>query len=547
MIRIFLAALLVPVLVTTPALCHAGAGQTNPSPTPTPPPPASSAPAKTPAHPMSKAERKQLLDAVDPMTEFVSKDSALPIHHPVKRRLIARSEVSKYLNSRMKDDESAKRLQRSSLVLKKFGLLPRDFDLGPFLISLLTEQIAGYYDTKTETINLLDWVPAEEQKPVLAHELTHALQDQSLIASGFDGHPANLEKWGDSGVHGVARTVADDREHVATDELEDSREAVAEGQAMVVYFDDAMRSSGRTLADVPITTSLLDSEATDDTKSSPVLAKAPLVLRESLLFPYSAGLHFEHVLLLRRGKPGAFASVLQHPPSTSYEVLNPDRFLAHTPVPSLTLPDVHPLLDPDFEPYDVGALGELDTRIFAEVLGATNDADRFASAWLGGAYYAAQRRSASPAEKATTGSLVLLYQSRWRSASAARAFAALYTTGLHHRFPSVTRRPADELPELSSSPSTSPTTSQDTAEQIYTTPEGDAVLFRSGANLLIAEGLPLPLARQLRPLFTTLDASGPIQQAATAPASPSLTAPLRHLLHTTPATLRSVSPSLLSQ
>ena len=524
MTRLHLAAFLAVALASA-----AAPGQTNPAPTPTPPPPVSSDAAKTPARPMSKAERRQLLSAVDAMTDFVSKDSALPVHHPVKRRLIGRAEVTKYLNSRMKDDESAKRLQRSSLVLKKFGLLPRNFDLGPFLVSLLTEQIAGFYDTKTETINLLDWVPAEEQKPVLAHELTHALQDQSLIFSGFDGHPANLEKWGDSGVHGTARTVADDRQHIATDELEDSREAVAEGQAMVVYFDDALRASGKTLADVPPTTSLLDSEATDDTKSSPVLAKAPLVLRESLLFPYSAGLHFEHVVLLRKGKTGAFADVLQHPPSTSWEVLNPDRFLAHAPVPTLTFPDVHPLLDPDFEPYDVGALGELDTRIFAEVLGATNDADRFSNAWAGGLYYAAQRRSATPAEKAATGSLVLLYQSRWRTPASARAFAALYTTGLHHRFASATRRPTDELPELNNAP--------DTAEQIYTTPEGDVVLFRSGPNLLIAEGLPLALARQLRPLFTSLDPSGPIQQAAATPALPSLTAAVRHLLHPAPATL----------
>ena len=66
------------------------------------------------------------------------------------------------------------------LVLKKFGLLPRDFDLGKFLVVLLKEQVAGYYDPKTKTVNLLDWLGADQQKPVLAHELTHALQDQSF-------------------------------------------------------------------------------------------------------------------------------------------------------------------------------------------------------------------------------------------------------------------------------------------------------------------------------------------------------------------------------
>ena len=50
---------------------------------------------------------------------------------------------------------------------------------------LLKEQVAGYYDPKTKTVNLLDWLGADQQKPVLAHELTHALQDQSF----------NLEKY----------------------------------------------------------------------------------------------------------------------------------------------------------------------------------------------------------------------------------------------------------------------------------------------------------------------------------------------------------------
>jgi hypothetical protein len=63
--------------------------------------------------------------------------------------------------------------------------LPRNFDLSNFLVAMLREQVAGYYDEKTKTVNLLNWLDAEQQKPVLAHELTHALQDQSF----------GLEKW----------------------------------------------------------------------------------------------------------------------------------------------------------------------------------------------------------------------------------------------------------------------------------------------------------------------------------------------------------------
>ena len=135
----------------------------------------------TPAKPQPKEETKitpheaeELFHSVDEILAFDSQHTGLAIKKEVKRRLTSRDEVVAYLTKHMKD-EDVKRLRRSELVLKKFGLLPRDFDLEKLLVALLREQIAGYYDPKTKTVNLLDWVPIEEQEPVMAHELTHAL------------------------------------------------------------------------------------------------------------------------------------------------------------------------------------------------------------------------------------------------------------------------------------------------------------------------------------------------------------------------------------
>ncbi|MGB8008103.1 MAG: hypothetical protein WCF48_13320, partial [Terriglobales bacterium] len=124
---------------------------------------------------VSPKEAKELFRSVDEILEFASQDTGLPIDHKVKRRLTKRDEVQSYIQKSMKEDKDAKRLERSSVVLKKFGLIPRDFDLPKFLVVMLREQVAGYYDVKTKTVNLLNWVDAESQKPVLAHELTHAL------------------------------------------------------------------------------------------------------------------------------------------------------------------------------------------------------------------------------------------------------------------------------------------------------------------------------------------------------------------------------------
>ncbi len=110
------------------------------------------------------------------------------------------------------------------------------------MLALLTEQIAGFYDNKTKTVNLLDWIQPEEQKPVLAHELTHALQDQKV----------GLTKWSDVSLNGdIAqrwRTITSICRWMRRRRL---ASAVAEGQAMAVFIDYTLRSTGKTLADAP--------------------------------------------------------------------------------------------------------------------------------------------------------------------------------------------------------------------------------------------------------------------------------------------------------
>jgi len=393
-------------------------------------------PAKKAATKITPEQAKELFKSVDPILAFASKDSKLPIDHPVKPKLISREEVTRYLRAQFDKDEGTKRLERSELVLKKFGLLDRDFHLRPFLITLLTEQIAAFYDDKTKMVNLLDWIEPEEQKPVLAHELTHALQDQKV----------DLSKWSDTEAKGVAQNVHEDNEHLQVDESDTAREAVTEGQAMVVFIDYSIRSTGKTLADAPEMGDKLK-ELTEDTSGSPVLARAPLLLQQALLFPYGEGLSFEQAVLVKGGRDAAFSGMLARPPSSSFEILHPEAYIARTPVPVLQLPDIHPLLDAEYTPYDVGVMGELDVRILAELFGGTQIAAALAPAWRGGIYYAAQRKAASAAEKETTASLGLIYYSKWANPDSARSFVRLYANQLPRKDSGVAERKKDEADE----------------------------------------------------------------------------------------------------
>ena len=441
-----------------------------------------------PQAPMTKEQAKELFRSVDEILSFVSSDTKLPIEHSVKRKLISRDEVTKYLRQKFDEDESARRMERSELVLKKFGLLDRDFHLRPFLLSLLTEQIAGFYDNKTKTVNLLDWIEPDEQKPVLAHELTHALQDQKV----------GLTKWSDVSLNDISHNVQDDNRHLQVDEAETAREAVAEGQAMAVFIDYTLRPTGKTLADAPPGLAERMKDTVNDTSGSPILARAPLLLQESLLFPYSEGLNFEQAVLLRGGKEAAFEGVLKNPPSSSFEIMHPEAYIARAPVPVLRLPDIHPLIDADYEPFDLGVMGELDVRILAELFGGREIAQGLAPDWNGGLYYAAQRKSATAAEKESTASLALFYHSQWKNADSARTFLRIYAAQIPRKYSKVSRRQQDEVGDN---------------EQVFSTSEGDVLLSISGRSVFVSEGFSLPLARKLRDSIASVQSEGPLRVA----------------------------------
>src|SRR5690242_2545073 len=233
--------------------------------------------AKPSEKPEAKTETKitpqqaqQLFRDVDTILEFSSKDTSLPVRHGVKRRLASREEVVEYLKKNMAEDKDVQRLRRTELVLKKFGLLPRDFDLQTFLVSLLEEQVAGYYDAKTKTVNLLDWVAPDLQRPVLAHELTHALQDQSF----------NLDKWLKKGSEDLDTKRDLKAADITKDENSEARQAVTEGQAMVVLIDYMLAPMHRTVANSPEVVQMMNDSMANGTADSKIYQNAPVFMKE---------------------------------------------------------------------------------------------------------------------------------------------------------------------------------------------------------------------------------------------------------------------------
>src|ERR1017187_3960646 len=450
-------------------------------------------------------QAKQLFSLVDQLIQFSSQETGLPVKSTVKRQLTTRTAVESYLNEKFQDDEGAKRLQRGEIVLKKFGMLDRDFDLKPFLLALLKEQIEAYYDSKTKTVNMLDWVDIDEQKPVLAHELTHALQDQHV----------DLEKWGDQTPSEVSTNYRDDVDHLAKDEVDTAREAVVEGQATAVMMDNILKPMGKSLIKDPEVVEFIKQQMTGS-DSSPVMARAPLLLSESLLFPYREGLSFEQDLWMDQGQAAAFTGALDRPPSSTWEIINPREFeKSKIPVVPL-MPDIHPLVDKLYKPYDIGQMGQLDLHILAEVLGGDNAARDLTPAWDGGIYWAGQRLSAgTAAEQASTKSISLFYMSAWKNAASARAFAQLYADALGRKYSGLRADVAAQR----SAPATLSTGSSEpeSQEQVFSTGEGPAVINTSCRVDFVAESFDLETARRLTSLILDAQGTGEMQQAEVKP------------------------------
>jgi hypothetical protein len=200
-------------------------------------------------------------------------------------------------------------------------------------------------------------------------------------------------------------------------------------------LDYVLAPSGQSVEKMPQVVDLMG-DSMDKGHDSPVFDSAPLLLQEELAFPYRQGMKFIKDLLVAGGKQLAYTGVLARMPQTTREVMEPKEYLAGHRVPPLLLPDFG-FLKKDYEPFDAGAIGELDVNILLRVLADNEAAKRLTPQWRGGAYYAAGRRGAKPPDKNSSAHIGLFYISRWATEEAAQDFAKTYAEALPKRYKSL--------------------------------------------------------------------------------------------------------------
>jgi hypothetical protein len=230
-------------------------------------------------------------------------------------------------------------------------------------------------------------------EPLLVHELVHAIQDQS-----FD-------------LGSISDPSFDNDQQVAA-------MAAIEGHATLVMFE--FQGSSLNLTEIYDFT---DNEARSDHTldeirlRSPVLASAPLVIQESLLFPYLYGVSFVESLWKQNpGRPAPFGSQL---PISTEQVLHPERFLSDPKDHPVALEIITPV---GWEKLYDDNLGELETGILLE----THTGSRVsAEGWDGDRYLLLDNGN---------GNRALVWVSIWDSESQRDRFVEALTPNLK-KFP----------------------------------------------------------------------------------------------------------------
>jgi hypothetical protein len=362
----------------------------------------------TPPSSNTKTSAADFAAAADEVLGQMSQITGLDLRSPLRKSLRSREEIRAHIIKEMNEEKNAAERYAGARSAEAFGLLPKGFDLESFMIDLLTEQIAGLYDPKAHEFYVADWIPIDDQRMVMAHELTHALEDQHF----------QIEAWVKA-----ARP---------NDDGELARESVLEGSAMVAMVEYLLQGSGRSLQDLPdIDPSMLIGDMAD----TPLLKKAPPFLKDALIFPYLDGLTFSAAVLKPSGWE-ALAGIFTRPPVSTQQIMHPGLYTSGKVPAPVSLPSMEKSLGADWVKLEENVMGEFGWKeVLKQFLGESR-AKPLSAAWNGDRYAVYEQKQ--------TKRLLLITRERLATQDQAQRFFGQYSEALekkHEQRSNLFRKP----------------------------------------------------------------------------------------------------------
>lgn len=277
---------------------------------------------------IQEAGQPDPLKMADEVLQLTAQIRGLQPKSPVTSSVKAKAELSQYLNEKVQKETDDKEILKEQSLLRILGLIPSTLDLKASALKMLTEQIAGLYDPDKKTLFIVAGFSPAEQRPVLVHELDHALQDQY-----FD-----LEK-----IMKNDRSLDDDDKVLA-------HKAVFEGDALVVMMLAISKRTFSQLPDLAMASQLLSnmSEVND----------TPMYLQETLQFPYGYGAAFLQKIWQKNPTWQSIDKIYSDLPSSTEQIMHPEKYYGERDEPK-----------PVNAEWIVGKLGSGWKIVYKNVLG----------------------------------------------------------------------------------------------------------------------------------------------------------------------------------
>jgi hypothetical protein len=300
------------------------------------------------------AQPTQIRQEARELVSIVAKLRGLSPKREVLMGVMSRREIMSEVRKRLARDYSEAEVLNETAILRRLGLLARHVDYKQAILALLTDQLAGFYDPDTRRLNVARWLPLPLQRPTLAHEICHALQDHH-----FD----------------LKRFVKPNREN---GDRQLARAALVEGDCTGVMLEYVLAPSG---VDLQSASGAIDQLIRGMLGSgSPAFRRAPRFLRETLTFPYLYGLKLIKDLRKTSGW-SAVDRLFARPPTTTEQLLHHDKLVKRERPRNLRVAPLPALAT--YRQIKRDVLGEFQLRLLLEQAVEPAVAAAAASGWDG--------------------------------------------------------------------------------------------------------------------------------------------------------------------
>ncbi len=385
----------------------------------------------------------------------------IPFLHEVKRDVTKRENLKALLLKELEEDQTPEEFRANEMAMKAFGLLPRDFNLKETLAQVYSEEVAAFYDPKTKTMHLIeepkkaepkkapgllerlfgkkDDFDKDENKTVIAHELTHALADQHYDLQALDKAVKN----------------DDDRAMALS--------ALIEGEATLAMIGASMDDwDGTEVVKMPAEsldwTFSLMSQFMPLMGGGKTLRQSPPIISESMLFPYMKGVVF-CAKLTNDGGWKAVDDAYRNIPQSTEQILHPEKFRTNPDRPtSIDLGALKP--GEGWKELGRNVLGEMQLAVLLRKHGGKPAA----AGWDGDRYAVFE----GPKDR-----LGLVWLSTWDSEDDAREFTSAYVKYQTSKLADLPK-PRRDMQD---------TTWRNVGDQLY-------VVQRRGLDVAVIEGFP---------------------------------------------------------